>query len=142
MAAAALAAAGRAGAGLGEPVAAVAEDRRALAAEARAPVVARGYTVEQMASAAHEVREFVSPEGLVFAVAWDGISNPDLTRLLGPYAPEALDAAGRTHARGRRRRVVRTDRVVVETWGHMRSLHGRAYAPSLVPPGVSLDAIR
>ena len=34
------------------------------------------------------------------------------------------------------------DRVVVEKWGHMRNLQGRAYAPALLPPGVSSDEIR
>jgi len=37
---------------------------------------------------------------------------------------------------------VRTDRVVVEKWGNMRNLQGRAYAPALIPPGVSIDEIK
>jgi len=31
---------------------------------------------------------------------------------------------------------------VVETWGHMRAMRGRAYVPALVPAGVALDEIR
>ncbi len=142
LAAAALAAAARAEAGLGEGMEAIARDRKVLEAEPRGSVSKEGYTIERMASVAHEVREFVSPAGLVFAVAWDGISHPDLGTLLGAYAAEYRDAAARPHGKGRRRRLVRADHVVVETWGHMRSLHGRAWVPALVPPGVSLDGIR
>jgi hypothetical protein len=143
LAAVALAAATRAAAGLGERAGVIEADRKVLAAEPRATVAREGYTVERMASAANEVREFVSPSGVVFGVAWDGIAHPDLTRLLASYAPEYRQAAARPSPPGRRRgRVVRTDRLVVETWGHMRSLHGRAWVPELVPSGVSADAIR
>jgi len=42
----------------------------------------------------------------------------------------------------RRHFVVRTDRVVVEKWGHVRNLQGRAYPPALIPLGVSVDEIK
>ena len=42
---------------------------------------------------------------------------------------------------GRHFRAVRGQRVVVERWGHMRSLHGRAYDPALFPAGVKIDEI-
>jgi uncharacterized protein DUF2844 len=142
LAAAAVALAGRASAGLGEPAEAVAADRKALQAEPGGTVAHEGYTVERMASPGHAVREFVSPSGVVFGVAWDGISHPDLSRLLASYAPEYQRAAAKPSPAGRRRRRVRTEHVVVEAWGHMRSLHGRAYVPALVPPGVTIDAIR
>lgn len=142
LAAAALVLATRASAGLGERADAVAEDRKALGAEAREPIAHDGYAVEQMTSPGHEVREYVSPDGVVFGLAWDGISHPDLSRLLGPYAKEYRRAAAKPGAAGRRHGRVRTGRIVVETWGHMRSLHGRAYAPALVPQGVKIDEIR
>jgi hypothetical protein len=43
---------------------------------------------------------------------------------------------------GRRHVTVKTDGVVVEKWGHMRNLQGRAYAPALIPQGVSVDEIK
>ncbi len=137
-----LAGAARASAGLGEGAGSVAEDRTALEAEVREPEAHPRYRIERMSSPANEVREFVSPEGVVFAIAWDGVSHPDLSRLLARYAPEDLQAAAKRGAAGRRHRRIRTDGLVVETWGHMRSLHGRAWAPALVPAGVSTDAIR
>jgi hypothetical protein len=37
---------------------------------------------------------------------------------------------------------LKANNVVVEKWGHMRNLQGRAYAPALMPQGVSVDEIR
>jgi hypothetical protein len=142
LAAAALLAAMPASAGLGEHADAIAADRKALAAERGGTVEHEGYTVERMTAPGHAVREFVSPSGVVFGVAWDGISPPDLSRLLASYEPEYRRAAAKPSHGGKRRRRVRTERLVVETWGHMRSLHGRAYVPALVPRGVEIDAIR
>lgn len=140
--AAALAASAPAWAGLGDRADAIAADRKALEAEPIGTATHDGYTVERMQSPANQVREFVSPSGVVFGVAWDGISHPDLDRLLGAYAPEFRRAAARASAGNRRHRRVRVGDLVVETWGHMRSLHGRAWVASLVPSGVSADAIR
>ena len=71
------------------------------------------------------------------------MSNPDLTQLLGSYADEyhqALQKTPRKH--GRRFNRVKTNRLVVEKWGHMRNLQGRAYVPDLIPPGVNVDDIK
>lgn len=142
LAAVALGVAAPASAGLGERADAIAADRKALQAEPGETVAHDGYTVERMQSPANQVREFVSPSGVVFGVAWDGLSHPDLGRLLGSYAPEYRRAAAKPSTTGRRHRRVTTGRLVVETWGHMRSLHGRAWVTSLVPRGVSADVVR
>lgn len=142
LAVAMLAAAVPARAGLGERADAIAADRKALEAEPGGTVAHGGYTVERMQSPANRVREFVSPSGVVFGVAWDGISHPDLDRLLGAYAPEWRRAVAKPSTGSRRHRRVRAGGLVVETWGHMRSLHGRAWVSSLVPRGVSADAVR
>ncbi len=129
---------------LGEPADSVAADQRALSAlRSAATTTHADYTVRQIESAAVTLREYISPSGIVFAVAWNGLVNPDLTQLLGSYADEFEQA--RQHAtrkRGRRSRQVKTNRVVVETWGHMRDLQGRAYVPALIPSGVTIDEIK
>ncbi len=101
------------------------------------------FTVRSVQSDTTSVREFISPSGIVFAVVWNGISHPDLSILLGSYNDEyqrALKSEARIH--GRRSRSIRRDRVVVEHWGHMRNLSGRAYDPTLIPGGVSLEDIQ
>ena len=69
--------------------------------------------------------------------------HPELSQLLGHYAAEyreALDRTARTH--GQRRLQVKTDRIIVEKWGHMRNLQGRAYVPELISPGINVDEIK
>lgn len=140
---AALAAAVPASAALGEPAASVMQDQVALKAGRRAGTARRSYRIERLETRAHTVREYVSPSGTVFAVAWEGVSRPDLSVLLGSYAApyrRALETAG--PSRGRRARRIEAGGAIVETWGHQRALHGRAYVPALLPPGVKPDDVQ
>lgn len=138
-----LAPAWRVRATLGESADSVESDRTALSAVRRAVLPRNGYTVHEVTSDANTVREFVSADGVVFAIAWNGLAPPDLALLLGSYADEYRQALRRNERKpGRRQIQVRADRLVVEQWGQMRNLQGRAYVPALIPPGVSHDEIR
>ena len=133
----------QAGATLGGSADSVSTDRKALSAVRGATTVQPGYTVQEITSDATKVREYVSPGGIVFAIAWNGLMHPDLTTLLGSYVAEYKQALENTPRQmGMRRSEVRGSRVVVEKWGHMRNLQGRAYIPALIPPGVNLDEIK
>ena len=137
------AAAGPVQAALGESVDSVASDQTALAAKRVSKTVRNGYTVQELRSDSVTLREYVAPTGIIFAIAWNGLIHPDLTSLLGSYAGEyrtALQHALRQH--GSRHRKVETDQIVVEKWGQMRNLQGRAYVPALIPSGVSIDEIK
>ena len=137
------AAAPRVQATLGESVESVDTDRKALSAVRRATTVRNGYTIHAIESDSAVVREYVSSSGVVFGIAWNGMVHPDLSQLLGSYAGEYQQALQQTPRKpGRRRLQVKTDRVVVEKWGHMRNLQGRACAPALIPPGVNIDEIK
>ena len=128
---------------LGESTNSVESDREALSAVGGAITVHNGYTVHNLNSASTAIREYVSSSGVVFAIAWNGLVYPDLTKLLGSYAAEYEEALKQTPREpGRRHLEVKTDRVVVQKWGHMRNLQGRAYVPGLLPPGVSIDEIK
>jgi Protein of unknown function (DUF2844) len=128
---------------LGEPADSTGADRKALSAVRGPTTSGAGYTVQEMRTDAYTVREYVSPSGIVFGIAWNGLAYPDLTPLLGSFAGTYEDALRRTdRAPGRRRLAVRAGRVVVEKWGHMRNLQGRAYVPDLIPEGVTVDEIR
>jgi hypothetical protein len=128
---------------LGESSDSITLDRKALSAVRRATTARNGYTVHEIASGSTVVREYVSPSGIVFGIAWNGLIHPDLTQLLGAYAGEYEKALQRTPRQpGRRRLQVKTNQVVVEKWGHMRNLQGRAYVPALIPRGVRIDEIR
>jgi hypothetical protein len=101
------------------------------------------YTIQEIQSGAHAVREYVSSSGVVFGLAWTGMRHPNLAPLLGSYYDSyraALKQHGRVH--GKRRLSLKANRLVVQTWGHMRRLQGRAYDPALLPEGVRPDEIR
>ncbi len=129
---------------LGESEDSVAADQKALSAVKCATTIRTNYTVHEFKSDGTVVREYVSPSGIVFGIAWNGLTHPDLKPLLGSYAGEYEAALKRTPPKPgiSRNARVETDRVVVEKWGQMRNLQGRAYAPSLIPPGVSIDEIK
>jgi hypothetical protein len=88
------------------------------------------------------VREYFARSGPVFGVAWQGHRPPDLSVLLGSYYPE-YQAAARAHKGpvGLHHAVIAGPNSVVYLTGHMGSLTGRAYAPSLVPSGVDPEAV-
>jgi len=128
---------------LGEAADSVARDGEALSAVTRAAISRANYTVQEITTAATTVREYLTPSGVVFAVAWNGLVHPDLKVLLGSYDEEYRSALCRQPRKyGQRQAQVKSERMIVETWGHMRNLQGRAYLPALVPEGVSLYEIR
>lgn len=133
----------RAQATLGESADSITSDQNALSAVQGSITVHNGYTVQEILSDSTIVREYLAPSGIVFGIGWNGLIHPDLTLLLGSYAGEYEEALRQTPRKpGHRPYEVKTDRVVVQKWGHMRNLQGRAYAPTLIPPGVSVDEIR
>ena len=99
------------------------------------------YSVHEMqAPSGTVVREYVSPEGLVFGVAWQGPSMPDLRQVLGTYFDRYVDAATKRKARGPI--TIEQPGLVVQSSGHMRAFVGRAYIPEALPPGVGADSIK
>jgi len=89
------------------------------------------------------VREFSNSKGVVFAVSWQGPVLPDLTELLGSYFKTFKTATEQARASGRRggsMGLVRDD-LVVSSNGRMRDFFGYAYAPALIPTGVSIKDV-
>lgn len=128
---------------LGETVESIETDRQALSAKRTATVVKRHYTIREMATETNTVREYVSQSGIVFAIAWSGLTYPDLTPLLGKYDHQYQRALAQIRpSPGQRSSQVKAEDVVVQKWGHIRNLQGRAYAPALMPQGVTPDEIK
>ena len=127
---------------LGEYESSVSLDQQVLRGEIREEI-RLGYKFHQITSPNGTiVREFVSPNGKVFGISWQAPFMPNLQQLLGSYFPE-LDQAARSQVRRRGGPlVVRTDKLVLVSAGHMRSFHGHAYVPSLLPNNVSAEVVR
>jgi hypothetical protein len=100
---------------------------------------AESYTVHEIQSATGTVvREYVSPQGKVFAIAWHGPWLPDLRKLLGGYFEQYRAAVQSRSGTRMVRKPVVIDQpgLVVQIGGHVRAFAGRAYVPGMLPSGV------
>jgi hypothetical protein len=86
------------------------------------------------------VREYAGTDGVIFAVSWQGPVKPNLQQLLGQYFLPFLQASDRASRTGPI--AVRRDDLIVYSGGHPRAFHGHAYVRSLIPAGVSVDALQ
>lgn len=104
----------------------------------------QAYTVHEIKSAMGTiVREFVSADGRVFAVAWHGPSMPPMQQILGTYFQQYSAGVQAHHAAhvGRRPLNIQQPGLVVQSNGHPRGYFGRAYVPGMLPPGVTPQQI-
>lgn len=100
------------------------------------------YTIHEMTSeSGARVREFATPEGKIFAVAWQGPFHPDYQQLLGPYFGQLQQAIGQKWRPRRAPVTIETPGFVFQSFGHFRDLAGRAYLPQMLPAGVGVEDI-
>jgi hypothetical protein len=128
---------------LGDNAASVLTDQARMKGTLRS--VDRGaYVVHEITTITGAVREFVTPGGAAFGVAWEGQFPPDFQHLLGPYYAQADQAASQRPVPRPRRApiVITTPGLVFQQSGHTRSFHGQAYIPQLLPQGVHAGDIR
>ena len=128
-------------ASLGGAEATVEADRLATNATLRTQQGARFTMHELQAPSGTTMREYVSPAGVVFGIAWNGPSMPDLRQLLGDH----FDRYAAALASRRTRRspvVVELPGLVVHSSGHMRAFAGNAYLSDALPQGVSPQDIQ
>jgi hypothetical protein len=133
-----------AAASLGGDVASVHQDRAQMKGTLKSKQ-AKAYTVHEIsASAGTVVKEYVSPDGKVFAITWHGQFIPNMQQLLGSYYQQFADAAAaqREGDYGHRTLDIQQPGLVFQNGGHMRSYFGRAYVPAMVPQGVTKDDIQ
>jgi Protein of unknown function (DUF2844) len=131
-------------AALGQSIASIERDRSAMGGQGRSSP-GKGYSIETITVAGMTIKEYVSSDGAVFAVAWRGTGAPDLPLLLGAYFDEYKDGLAALHKRKPRIRkpmVVKTAHLVVERAGHARYMWGRAFIPALLPATISPEDIQ
>jgi uncharacterized protein DUF2844 len=130
-------------AALGGDVSSVQDDQLHINA-ARRITQANGYSIHELRSPAGVVvREFASPAGKVFAVAWQTSAFPDLKQLLGAHFEEFQQTVQAQNLRGGHAPlIIHQPDLVVEMGGHMRAFVGRAYLPDEMPAGVRVEDLR
>jgi hypothetical protein len=130
-------------AGLGGDARSVETDRIQLKA-AVAVTPGTAFTVHQLTlPSGTVVREYLSPAGKIFAVAWSGVEIPNLQQTLGDYY-SAASAALNNAPRGpdHRHRSAEQADVAVYLSAHLRDYSGLVYVPALLPRGVSPGDLR
>ena len=123
-------------ASLGDNVSSVENDKAHMKGTLRSVTTAGYVKHEIQVSTGLIVREFVSPEGTVFGVAWEGPFQPELQKVLGSYFETMKQAIAAQQRHGRGPVSIQNSGFVFQQGGHMRSFHGRAYVPTLLPPNV------
>jgi hypothetical protein len=131
-------------AALGGDVASVHEDQARMKGTLKT-TPATAYTVHEIKdSAGTVVKEYVSPDGKVFAITWHGPFIPNMQQFLGTYYEQFAVAAKaqRESGPGHRPVSVRQPGFVFQNGGHMRAYFGKAYVPTMLPQGVTADEIQ
>jgi hypothetical protein len=104
------------------------------------------YTVQEIKTPTGVVvREYISSDGKIFAVVWQGPFLPDLRQLLGSHFEHFSQSVQNLKSKRPRIRgplLIREPGLVVQTGGHMRAHFGRAFIPELVPQGIRIEEIQ
>ncbi len=125
---------------LGQNVSTIDSDQMRLHAVARSATTQSAYSVHLITMpSGTQVREYVASNGVVFGVAWQGPTLPDLKSMLGTSF-DTYVAATATR-RGTPLAVSNSD-LVVYSGGHLRAFAGHAYLPQAVPAGVDVGVIQ
>ncbi len=138
----------RAMAALGGDVTSVEADQQQMKARHAVRPNDMKYTVHELTTPyGTTVREYVSPDGKVFGVAWRGSFLPSFQQILGDsygaFVQAAQDArnAQSRHSRNAPLTVEQPD-LVMHSTGHPRAYVGQAYIPGMIPQGVDAQEIR
>ena len=116
-------------------------DQRVLRGQVREEVHS-GYKLHQIITPEGAViREYVSPEGRVFAISWRAYFLPDLQQLLGSYFSRVQQAAQAKTQRGGPL-IINTPDFVFFSGGRMMNFHGSAYVPALLPKNLTPEVVR
>ncbi len=127
-------------AALGESALSVQNDQVHMRGTLRALTTDRYILQEIRTSSGGSVREYLTPGGAVFGVAWDGPGVPDLQQILGSYFETMKQAAARRNTHGPL--VIDTPEFYFAQSGHMRSFRGTAYLPQQLPEGVKAGDVK
>lgn len=127
---------------LGESSTTVEQDRQRLNAAVKKQA-RTGYTVHVLEAQGGSIREYASPAGVIYGLAWNHRTGVlDLKTLFGSYYEEysqALATEPRPHQRANR---ITTEHLIVERGGRMGAVWGRVWVRPLLPPGMSGDHIQ
>jgi hypothetical protein len=128
-------------AALGSDVHSVRIDRESMHGQLQSTSMQQYVLHEITTSGGTLVHEYETQQGKIFAVTWSGPLPPNLQQLFGSYYDQyqaAATASAQAHPGMHRQISIEQPDFVMRALGRMRSFHGKAFVPSLVPSGVSV----
>lgn len=128
-------------AALGEYEGSVSLDQQVLRGEIREEVHTAFKLHQIITSDGAVIREYVSPEGRVFAISWHARFIPNLPQLLGSYFPRVQRAAQAKVQHSGPLVINATDFVYFSS-GRVMDYHGSACVPGLLPKNVTVEVVR
>ena len=130
---------------LGGKASTIDADRSRLNARMASRAEHATFTVHEMTQDSGTVtREFVRPDGTVFAVSWQGPQRPNLRQLFGDSYFSRFQSDNKANPRIRMRRALASTHsdFVVRTGGHSGAFWGFAYLPQTAPGGFPVQALQ
>jgi Protein of unknown function (DUF2844) len=130
---------------LGEGVGSVQADQLQLSATRRMARTLDGDVQLLTWADGSSIRQYLTPSGRVYAVAWNTRSKPRLDRLFGVHFVAYVEGARQLQqqrAGVRHQAVIEQGDLVVESSAHLHAHTGRAWLRSLLPSAKARDAIR
>ncbi len=130
---------------LGGKAATIDTDRARLSARMASRAEHTTFTIHEMTLDSGTVaREFVRPDGTVFAVTWQGPQRPNLKQLFGDTYFTRFQTDNKSTARIRMRRALTSTHsdFVVRTGGHSGAFWGFAYLPQTAPGGFPVQILQ
>ena len=125
---------------LGQNVSTIDTDQARLHAVAHTATTQSAYSVHLITMpSGTQVREYVASNGVVFGVAWQGPTLPDLKSMLGTSFDTYVAA---TATRRGTPLAVSSSDLVVYSGGHLRAFAGHAYLPQAVPAGIDVGVVQ
>ncbi len=127
---------------MGESATTVEQDRLMLNGTSRIESHA-GFSVHVLEAEGRLVREYVSSDGVVFGIVWKHRAGAmNLEHLFGAYYGEYSRAAVAQPRQSQKFHRIETEHLIVERGGRMGATWGRAWIPSLLPPGILKDQLQ
>lgn len=129
---------------LGGSVATIQSDTMRLRGERRQSASV-GYTVHEIATEdGSVVRQYANAQGTVFMVSWRMRYKPRLSDLLGAFDAEYRVAAAQALEKPGVRKQIALEQgdLVVQQSSHLQNYRGRAWLRSMLPAGLSAEAVR
>lgn len=130
---------------LGGKAATIDADRSRLNARMASQVAHSTFTIHEMTQDSGTVmREFVRPDGTVFAVSWQGPQRPNLKQLFGDSYFNRFQSDNKANTRIHMRRAMASTHsdFVVRTGGHSGAFWGFAYLPQTAPGDFPIQTLR